>query len=277
MSAGFGIAPFGLGLFGYVTPPPPMGITTAYAVSNRVVRVVLTTSPLHQSATGTGDAINPKTWAITVPTTGRILTPMAVTVVDSLTYDILTLQIFERPTVSMQVSTTTLVDPGGVPFPALTQDFLGSYQASTATNDKRASSAGYAIKDLTNLPTGFEDLIGGTLQINAGGDYTTMSGPDLLKKLIIRRIISKPGDFFHIPTYGIGLREKEPLPNVDLRKLAKAIEQQVLLEPEVAEVKANLAYAAAANTLNIVLKVRMRSTGQQLQVAVAVPTGAVQV
>lgn len=115
----------------------------------------------------------------------------------------------------------------------------------------------------------------GMLEIESGGDYASMTGAELIKKLILRRLTTKPGDFFHLPNYGIGLREKEPLPVSDLRKLAKAIEVQVAQEPEVGAVKATLAYSASAATLNVRVQVQLKPTGQQVDVAVAVPTGQV--
>jgi hypothetical protein len=117
--------------------------------------------------------------------------------------------------------------------------------------------------------------ISGTLVIEADGDYASMTGAALIKKLILRRLTTKPGDFFHLPEYGIGLREKEPLPVADLRKLAKAIELQVAQEPEVGAVKATLAYSASAETLNVRVQAQLKATGQQVDVAVAVPTGQV--
>jgi len=95
-------------------------------------------------------------------------------------------------------------------------------------------------------------------------------------KLVKRRLISNTGDFFHLPNYGLGLRIKEPIPNVDLRKLAVQIEQQVNLEPEVAESRASLSYAAGTGTLLINLKVRLKATGDVIQTDMTIPTGAVQ-
>ncbi len=274
--SGYGIAPYGTGLYGYATPPPPMEFTRVVAVSDRVVQVVLSVEPLHLASTGAGDALNPSTWSITVVSTGRVLTPIAVEMVDAFTYNILTLQSFASALVDMQLATSTLLDSNSVPFPALSATFKGAYASNDATHDTRTAASGYALSDLANKPTAIQDYVGGTLQISSAGDYVTQSGPELLQKLIIRRVVSKPGDFFHLPKYGVGLREKEPLPVVDLRKLAKAIEMQVAEEPEVAEVKASLSYAASAGTLNIGVKVRMRTTGQQVAVAMAVPTGVVQ-
>lgn len=114
-----------------------------------------------------------------------------------------------------------------------------------------------------------------TLTTTSGGDYASMTGEPFVKKLILRRLISKPGDFFHLPNYGIGLRVKEPLPNTDLRKLAKAIEMQVAMEPEVLAVKASLSYASSSAILYINLKVQLRQTGQIMPVSLAVSNGQV--
>ncbi len=120
-----------------------------------------------------------------------------------------------------------------------------------------------------------ETSAGSTLVISSG-DYASQSGPDLIMKLVKRRLISNTGDFFHLPNYGLGLRIKEPIPNVDLRKLAVQIEQQVNLEPEVAESRASLSYAAGTGTLLINLKVRLKATGDVIQTDMTIPTGAVQ-
>lgn len=274
--SGYGIAPYGTGLFGYATPPPPMTFASVFAISDRVVQVKLTVEPLHSSTTGDGDAVNPSTWQISVPSTGRVLTPISVEMVDAFTYNILTLQTFAPAQIDMLLVTSSLKDTNQIPFPTLSAPFKGALASNAASDEKRTAASGYALSDIANKVTGLEDYVGGTLQISSGGDYVTETGPDLLKKLIVRRVISKPGDFFHLPKYGVGLREKEPLPVVDLRKLAKAIEMQVAEEPEVAEVKASLAYAASSGILNIGLKARMRTTGQQIAVAVAVPSGSVQ-
>ena len=121
-----------------------------------------------------------------------------------------------------------------------------------------------------------ETTAGSTLRIGSGGDYVSQSGEALIRKLVLRRLISKPGDFFHLPNYGVGLRVKEPIPTVDLRKLAVQIEQQVTLEPEVAESRANLSYAAGTGSLVVSLKVRLKATGDVVQTDMVIPSGAVQ-
>ena len=54
--------------------------------------------------------------------------------------------------------------------------------------------------------------IGGSLRIGADGDYVADEGTELMKKLILRRLLTPKGAFFHLPDYGYGLAVKEPTP-----------------------------------------------------------------
>ncbi len=262
----------------------------AYAVGDRVVRVELTAEPLHFSNTGEGDALNPRTWRIQDPATGRLWTLLSVRQVDSKTFEILTLESLPKHFTELELASFDLVTVLGVPFPTLQFLFNGCYLAANNTSDSRLTANGVVQKDITNAiaPTSttssgdlnggnpYGDLVSGTLEIDSAGDYTSQSGVSFVKKLILRRLIAKKGDFFHIPSYGVGLRVKEPLPVNDLRKLAAAIEQEVNREPEVQASKANLSYSASASALNVQVLVRLKPNGQTAQVSLTVPTGLVQ-
>lgn len=286
MSFGYGINNYGTGAYGdgaYSTLAP---YGSAFASGDRVVRVTFTVEPLHFLTTGTGDVLNPRTWTLTEPSTGKIYTVMAVKEVSKLIYEILTLEPFPNHFSTLTLSTATLLTADRVPYPTLSFSFDGVFLNANVSDESKTVARGYYPKDIANTqvplqadPTigvQYGEMVGGTLTVTSAGDYESMSGEALVKKLILRRLVSKKGEFFHLPNYGIGLREKEPLPVVDLRALAVSIEQQVALEPEVAAVKANLAYSANASALVIQLKVQIRPTGSVVQVALAVPTGAIQ-
>jgi len=67
--------------------------------------------------------------------------------------------------------------------------------------------------------------------------------------------MTTPGDFFHIPTYGLGVRMKEPIPPSDLGRLKTAVETQVpSLIPEVSSANATITLDA-----NGILTVRVRA------------------
>lgn len=292
---GFGVSPWGTGQWGDAEPeaiPGGLGYGRAYAVGDRVVRVELSHEPLHIVSTGVGDALNPRTWKIRNLVTGQQWTLMAVREVSVKVYEILTFEVLPKHYTELELSTGTLVDADRVPLPSLEFLFNGCYLSDNNTAQQQAAAGGYLQQDLQNQivpqlgaasggPTvgaaeQYGEMVSGTLLLDSGGDYVNQYGTDLIKKLILRRMIAKPGDFFHLPTYGMGLRVKEPLPVNDLRKLAAAIEAQVKLEPEVQACKANLSYSASAAVLNVVLKVQLEPNGQTMQIPLVVPTGAVQ-
>lgn len=274
----YGTGTYGTGAWGGL--PIDLELTLlAYAVSDRIVRVELSSEPRHVLTTGEGDALNPRTWKVFEPATNKKWTVLSVKEVSATIYELLTLESFPRYQKTLRVQASSMYSHTGSPFPTAFIDFNGCYLNVRSTDESKTAAHGYYIQDLTNVPVpplaieiGGElagSIVGGTLQIDAGGDYTTEYGTSLVKKLILRRLVAKPGDFFHLPNYGLGLREKETLPQVELKKLAKAIEDQVRLEPEVADVRASLSYSAAASALVIQLKVQMRSTGQVMGMSVS--------
>lgn len=289
---GYGVSPWGTGPWGdgYPETGPDAQGGKAYAVGDRVVRVELEIEPLHFAITGFGDALNPRSWQIQDPATGRLWNLLSVRQVDNKIYEILTLESLPRYFTELELASFDLVTLDGIPYPTLRFLFNGCYLAVNNTSDSRLTANGVVQKDITNamvpqinadtsqlaIGTVYGDLVSGTLEIDSAGDYTSQSGVPFVKKLILRRLIARKGDFFHLPDYGIGLRVKEPLPVNDLRKLAAAIEQEVNKEPEVQASKANLSYSASASALNVQILVRLKPNGQTAQVALTVPTGLVQ-
>ena len=96
--------------------------------------------------------------------------------------------------------------------------------------------------------------------INSGGDYELESGQPLLRKLILRRLTTPRGGFFHLPDYGIGLGVKDLLPDTSLLQLRADIFRQVEREPEVAEADVQL-LLGSQNDLTVNVKGRLSSSG----------------
>lgn len=281
---GFGVSPWGTSQWGDAEVQIQMGYGKAYAVGDRVVRVELNIIPLHLASTGFGDALNPRTWRVRDPATNKLWTLMAVRQISDTVYEILTFEHLPKHFTELELWTADLLDKDYVPLPTLSFLFNGCYRAAVNTPGNANASAGYTQQDLQNalVPVSpadsavYGEMASGTLKIDSAGDYTNQSGESFIKKLILRRLIAKPGDFFHLPRYGAGLAVKETLPVNNLRMLAAAIEAQVKLEPEVQAVKANLSYSASAAVLNVLLKVQLSPNGQIVQFPLVVPTGSVQ-
>ena len=117
-------------------------------------------------------------------------------------------------------------------------------------------------------PSADGTAIGGTLVINSAGDYELESGAPLLKKLIIRRLITKPGGFFHLPGYGVGIGTKELLPAANLIKLRADVLKQVRREKEVSKASVQLTLSTQ-NKLTIIVKART-VTGENVDFSIPV-------
>jgi hypothetical protein len=243
--------------------------------------VTLSFEPQHVNGTVQGDALNPSTWAITVPATGRVLSPVRVTMINATTYDIQTWEKFDPVQVTMALTSTTLLNVAGNPVGILEATFPGSLRENTDTADKLAARRGFAYVDIRN-PITPNSPAGGTLEITAGGDYQSETGPAFVRKMIVRRLLATParlspigrGDYFHLPEYGAGIpaQVKGMVSVANLVSLKKLIEQQTLLEPEVQAAVANLTFDAAKGILNIQLQARLKSTGQTVNVMLPVGT-----
>ena len=136
----------------------------------------------------------------------------------------------------------------------------------------------FVSRDLANVvpPGGQATLGSGTFSITAGGDYAAQEGADLLKKLVVRRIITQPGEFFHLPNYGAGASPKSPVPGGGASALKALLEAQVRLEPDVQDVTATVTFQPSLSLLSILLAVQERSTGQVVRIGLNVsPRGLV--
>lgn len=285
------------------TPAPSISTPpTMFARGDRIIRVSVYSPtsgapPIHVSSTGEGDALNPRSWnalQLHQPPLGggKVLTCMSVAMIDAWTYDILLLEPFQRLGSSYAYSSTVTAYLSGtanlsgvLKFEDLTsaviyQNFNITIAASDATANSRAAAKGLVLKDLANVsitPIGslfggaYSEFISGTLVINSSGDYVSVSGEAMVRKLIMRRLLSRKGDFFHLPNYGAGMDIKSVFSTANLRMMAKDIEMQVLLEPEIEAAKATLTYQVANSILIIQVQARMRSTGQQTSLSLSLP------
>lgn len=257
MSGGWGLGPWGLGLFGGL--PGPLSVVSALATTTRTVRVVLTTTPLSASTTASGDALNPDTWSVTRLDTGFAFTVASIDQVDAVTFDISLVEALGPASVTHQAGSTVLEKPTGAliqsPYFALFSGLEASTHAAPVVQQV----------DLSNppAPPGLNS-VGGTLVMTAGGDYDLVGGAALVKKLILRRLTTRPGEFAHLPNYGLGFSVKEPLRTTDLILLRRRIEQQILLEPDIASTQVLLSFDNAQGILTLRTKSIMRATGAQV-------------
>lgn len=105
----------------------------------------------------------------------------------------------------------------------------------------------------------FYDTFEGVFRLDSRNDLALHGGVDTLKKRIIRRILSSPGGFSHLPAYGVGLRVKQLLSATARAKLRADILRQVRQEPDVEEATVEVAVQNAIVFVSVSVRPRSRS------------------
>lgn len=243
------------------------GTQVAYPINWRTVRFVLAQPPDNAvSRCAPGDALNPASWAISRVDTGQVYTPIVVAQVDVKTFDVTVREQLPSHLIAVLGDSSGVVTGGGagpglVGLQGMTWKEVFTPEAATARKRKVGT-------DLANPPTfkpGTSDLAG-TLVLR-GGDYTTVSGVDLVRKLIFRRLMTSLGSIFHLPKYGLGvLAVKDLFLPTDLPALKAEIERQCKLEPEVRSVKAGVTIDGNG-ILYISVDATVAPTGEKINVS----------
>jgi hypothetical protein len=271
---GWGFDPYGISPFGHAS----LGgaLAGAVAISTHEVLVTLTFEPMNESTTKVGDVSNPATWMVQRLDTLEMLNVIQVNKYGDLEYGIVTYQALGPASVTHRVSTLTLLDSSGaLCSPPRQADFAGVIaDVDQSPQTKLAQRRVYATDiDNRQTPNVSPDVAGGVLQIGSSGDYELVTGVELVKKLLFRRIMTSPGEFFHLPDYGLGLQLKEPVPVSSLSQKKAELERQALREPEVIEARATIT-VSSNNVINIQLRVKLQ-TGETAVVSLPVPSAGV--
>jgi hypothetical protein len=242
-------------------------VVSAFPTNWRTMRISISAAPdSAQFPTIAGDALNPACWAISRDDSGASLTPVAVAQVNSTTFDISTAERFPSHLVGMLAGFQNLLFTS-VPQTA-TLDVKGLTWNEYFTAPAEEAQRRRVTTDLANPQASLPGTsnVGGTLALK-GGDYVNVTGADLVKKLIYRRLATPKGAFAHLPNYGLGLLTAKQLfqPN-DLIKLRAEIERQVKMEPEVSTVRAKISLDPAG-ILYISVTATLATSGQTVQVS----------
>lgn len=264
---GWGTDDFGLLPYGDAATSIGVSLSKAAVFSTREVDVTLSNLVQDNSPYLDGDALNPNTWTLQRLDTTAFLNVVSVVQVGTYTYRLTTLEEFGPVTVTHRVGSTTLKDVGGFLVVApRNADFLGLLDEDKATVQRRLGAKQVSTQDIANPQVPRGEWFAGTLQIGANGDYVLDSGAALVRKLILRRLMTTPGDFFHLPSYGVGIRTKEPIPAANLGKLKTAVEQQCAQETEIENIAAYLSLSPANGILTIKVKATLKKTGEAIEI-----------
>ena len=260
--SGWALGGWGLGSWGFGLGPFPFFLANAYASSTRSIHV--TFSQPADLAT----ALSPTSWTVQRLDTGEFLTVVAVVggALDQ-EFDVYTIERFPAYPNQLEIRADAMLSASLTPIVIPRSAIIYGLTTSFAVNSPK-------VVDLENPQFELPDRVAGTLRVDSSGDYVDHSGVPFLRKMIIRRLMTMPGGFFHLPQYGVGIRLKEPLPISDLVKLRTEVQQQVLKEPEFDS--AQVAVSLATNgVLTITVKAILSATQQEVVVPIEVPQSLV--
>ena len=228
----YGSSAWGTSPFGSVVP---LAISSARATSTHTVSVVLTAPPLAESPITVGDALNPNTWECYTDDGTTVFTILTVRQVSAVEYELRTLQPFKPRTTSHTVRSFGMRDPYGA---YITSPYLSSFRGVVMAAGSRPDRLPF---DLFNDPIG-SDGFGGTLRVGSTGSYDRVYGLEMLKKQIIRRLITMPGNYFHMPvdSFGSDLKTKQKISPSLLPELKTNITRDLQREPNIKSVKVSL-------------------------------------
>lgn len=266
-SGSYGGSPWG----GAAAAATGMSISYAFASATHRATVVLTSEPSHLSPAALGDALNPASWAVTRTDTGAAYTVVAVAELGSLTYELSLLEPLAGLAVTHRVNGAALVDVSGN---AIVAPTLAEFSGIRALAGGDAPTKQDAVVDLRYYHVS-RNPIGGALNIGSDGDYQVMGGEELVRKLIIRRILTQPGEFFHLPNYGFPYAPKGIVRATELLGIRKAIRDAVAEEPEVRDAGVALTLDGAAGILYVKVQAQLQQAGETLEINTELPIGAV--
>lgn len=263
MAGGWGESPWGAGEWGAGAGAVDLCLTNALAVRENVVRLTFNAGVYFTAWLDPFDASVPERYAVTPVDTSPFgldgLPPRPVAVVRAdlalvpLSFGAIVDVTVDRPfspwpseyvvAVNGLVSTT-----GALLLPGCTSlVFAGLYRALRVQSiDAPAPSRDIAnpntVRDQAGILAAGQEFALGTIPIGSDGDYAFDQGLVNLRKRIFRRLLTRPGAFAHMPTYGVGVASYgKRLGTAAVRaQLAAAAEQQIRNEPDVREVKVSL-------------------------------------
>lgn len=247
---------------GGAAPGSAFAFSAVRATGARAIRVTFTREPVFLSPIGRYDAGNVQRWTLTRQDTGRVIPLLGISPVsgDSFSVELVMAEPFASSPlivyelVASQILATTgvfLVDPS-------TAELAGMPQVRDTTERPRP------LVDLYN-PQVDRQALRGALQVGTNGDYVLEDGVGLLRKLIVRRLLTAIDEYYHLAgtSYGAGLQPKQLLRPGDLVVLRTQLEAEVLREPEVAGASLSLALATNGR-LDVRASILLRTTNQSL-------------
>jgi len=264
---------FGTGWGGGSTSGSGFWVERAYASSSQSFIVVFSARPTFNSPIGPTDASNLSNFVLTNLDTAEVVALLASRAVPStvLAVEFVMTQPFTSSFTGYQVIAANLVGYLGEPFVEPKYgNFLGMPSVQTPIVARRP------LLDLFN-PQVEGDQLNGGLVIGTDGDYRKESGAQLMRKLIVRRIVTAQAEFFHLADvrYGQGITAKNTPTTTDLIGFQKKLSDGVSREPELENVAVRVSLSAD-HVMIVGVSAHLRRTGQRVELSIPLPSTVVQ-
>lgn len=220
---------------------------SAVAASTHSVYVTFSMPVRAVSPLSVGDALRNSTWAITGVGFTDTKSIVAVRIIGDRRVELVCSTPFKSSNYVYKVSFTELMNSSRVYIsPPYDLEFRGVVQEDHRQNEPLRHF------DLKNDA----GLLGGSMNVTAGGTYERVYGEDLIRKMVYRRLTTMPGSFFHLnkDDFGIGLKSKELLRISAIPTLKRRIEDEINKEPNVLSSTATI--ELSGGNLSIKLNVR---------------------
>lgn len=234
----WGISPWGTGS----APTGPFFVVKVWAINSNTIRVTYSAAPQTDHDLLANDALNASNYVVTLvsgpdltwtPRISRVYTVDT----DPLSVDLRTDRsmpgiIRVRQTL-YRLTVSNVTSAAGDPL--IGANWQNFYSLNQIVNETQVRLENNSKRDVAN-PSVPNSPMGGTFTIDSTGDLKTDSGITMLKKLLTRRLVTRPGGFFHLPEYGIGLNPKELARPYRILEIKNEMKRQFLNEPEVLSV-----------------------------------------
>lgn len=237
-------------------------------VESNLLRVYFTQEPRHLSPLGDTDALSRLNWSISIAS-GLAPAPVVERVENALarpldvpgyaaawSVDLRVDRVLQQRAWYLVVASSAIVSATGVTLSLSPYD-RGTSPGIMVPPERRPRRP----RTTTRGTDFFFDTFAGRYVLTSSGDIAVHSGLDALKKRIIRRLITTPGSFSHLPSYGAGLRAKRLFTSTEVASMRGAILRQVRQEEEVADASVAIDLHESRLYVKVTVRVKVRTGG----------------
>lgn len=219
----------------------PFEVLFITPINSNTMRVFLSSEPKHVSALASDDALNRANWSFSI-LSGPGGAPVVEAVENPLPQPDVVVGNPDVWSVDLRVDRRLLLASEYLVVASSAILAANRVTAMSAPPADRASALGdmrarQRPREAPDAVTPGIDIYYETFEavwkLDSSGDLAIHGGLSALKKRLIRRLLSSPGGFYHLPRYGAGLRVKELRRTTNLREVERQVLEQVLAEQEV--------------------------------------------